>query len=45
MRALMDDGARRAELAARGPARAATFSWERCTAQTLAVLDEVASGS
>lgn len=39
---LADDGAR-ATLAERGPARAAGFSWERCTAQTLAVLHDVAS--
>jgi len=43
LRALLADDARRAELAARGPARAAAFSWERCTAQTLEVLHEVAS--
>jgi len=43
LRALLADDARRAELAARGPARAAAFSWERCTAQTLDVLREVAS--
>ena len=42
LRALLDDDDARAALAARGPARAATFSWERCTAQTLAVLSEVA---
>ena len=42
MRSLLHDDASRAELAARGPARAAKFSWERCTAQTLAVLGEVA---
>ncbi|MEO7040375.1 MAG: glycosyltransferase family 1 protein [Candidatus Elarobacter sp.] len=43
LRALFDADATRAELAARGPARAAMFSWERCTAQTLAVLREVAA--
>jgi glycosyltransferase involved in cell wall biosynthesis len=43
LRALMADDAARAELAARGPARAALFSWERCTAQTLAVLRDVAA--
>jgi alpha-1,3-rhamnosyl/mannosyltransferase len=43
LRALLGDDAARARLAARGPARAAEFSWERCTAQTLAVLREVAS--
>ena len=41
--ALLHDDAARAELAARGPAHAATFSWERCTAQTLAVLREAAA--
>jgi glycosyltransferase involved in cell wall biosynthesis len=43
LRALLANDARRAELAARGPARAAEFSWERCTAQTLAVMREVAA--
>jgi len=43
LRALLGDDAARAELAARGPARAAAFSWDRCTAQTLAVLGEVAA--
>ena len=43
LRALLGDDDARAALAARGPARAATFSWERCTAQTLAVLAEVAA--
>jgi glycosyltransferase involved in cell wall biosynthesis len=43
LRALMRDDAARAALAAGGPARAATFSWDRCTAQTLAVLREVAA--
>ena len=42
LRALLDDDDARARLAALGPARAATFSWERCTAQTLHVLAEVA---
>jgi glycosyltransferase involved in cell wall biosynthesis len=45
LRALLSDDATRATLAARGPAQAATFSWERCTAQTLAVLREVAAAS
>ncbi|MGD0051781.1 MAG: glycosyltransferase family 1 protein [Vulcanimicrobiaceae bacterium] len=45
LRALLPDDAARAELRARGLARAATFSWERCTAQTLAVLREVATGA
>ncbi len=43
LRALLADEGARATLAAHGPARAATFSWERCTAQTLAVLGEVAA--
>lgn len=43
LRALLADDAARASLGARGPARAAAFSWERCTAQTLAVLAEVAA--
>jgi alpha-1,3-rhamnosyl/mannosyltransferase len=43
LRALLNDDRARAELAARGPAHAAAFSWERCTAQTLAVLSEVAA--
>jgi glycosyltransferase involved in cell wall biosynthesis len=43
LRALLTDDFARDALAARGPARAATFSWERCTAQTLAVLGEVAA--
>jgi glycosyltransferase involved in cell wall biosynthesis len=44
LRALAGDDATRAALAARGPVRAATFSWERCTAETLAVLRDAASG-
>ncbi|HEY0394385.1 MAG TPA: glycosyltransferase family 1 protein [Candidatus Elarobacter sp.] len=43
LRTLLHDDAARAELAARGPVHAATFSWERCTAQTLAVLREAAA--
>ncbi|HEX3467462.1 MAG TPA: glycosyltransferase family 1 protein [Candidatus Elarobacter sp.] len=43
LRSLLGDDARRAELGARGLARAATFSWERCTAQTLAVLEAAAA--
>ncbi|HEY4441002.1 MAG TPA: glycosyltransferase family 1 protein [Candidatus Elarobacter sp.] len=42
LRALAGDDAARAQLAARGPERAALFSWERCTAETLAVLREAA---
>jgi glycosyltransferase involved in cell wall biosynthesis len=38
LRQLLDDDDARASLAARGLARAASFSWERCTAETLAVL-------
>lgn len=45
MRALLDDPAERARLVAAGPPRAATFSWERCTAQTLAVLRDVAESN
>jgi glycosyltransferase involved in cell wall biosynthesis len=43
LRALLADDAARSALGARGPARAAAFSWERCTAQTLRVLGEVAA--
>jgi alpha-1,3-rhamnosyl/mannosyltransferase len=43
LRALVRDDAARAELATRGLARAATFSWDRCAAQTLAVLRDVAA--
>ncbi|MGD1067392.1 MAG: glycosyltransferase family 1 protein, partial [Vulcanimicrobiaceae bacterium] len=42
LRALLADEAERAARAQQGRARAATFSWQRCTAQTLAVLREVA---
>jgi glycosyltransferase involved in cell wall biosynthesis len=38
LRALYDDAGRRRELATRGPARAALFSWARCTALTLTAL-------
>lgn len=41
LQTLLADDAARAALAARGPRQAATFSWDRCTAQTLAVLGEV----
>jgi alpha-1,3-rhamnosyl/mannosyltransferase len=44
LRRLFADDAQRARLAAAGPSRAATFSWERCTEQTLAVLREVGEG-
>lgn len=39
---LVDDGALRAELRARGLERAARFTWERCAHATLAVLLEAA---
>jgi len=42
LRALDADGAWRARLARLGPARAAAFSWDRCTSETLAVLRAVA---
>jgi glycosyltransferase involved in cell wall biosynthesis len=38
LRSLVDDGDARARLAAAGPLQAARFSWDRCAAQTLAVL-------
>ena len=38
---LLEDGALRADLAARGPRRAAQFSWERCARETLAVYQAV----
>ncbi|MEA2663459.1 MAG: hypothetical protein QOI11_403 [Candidatus Eremiobacteraeota bacterium] len=44
LRALLADDETRSRLAARGPTRAAAFSWERCAAQTLSVLREVAGG-
>jgi glycosyltransferase involved in cell wall biosynthesis len=44
LRALLADDETRSRLAARGPTQAAAFSWERCAAQTLAVLREVAGG-
>jgi glycosyltransferase involved in cell wall biosynthesis len=42
MRGLIAGDAERARLAALGPSRAALFSWESCTTQTLDVLREVA---
>ena len=45
LRALLDDDGARAGLASRGPARAATFSWDRCTRETLAVLATVATAT
>lgn len=44
LRRLIDDTGARARLAALGPGRAASFSWERCTAQTLDVVEAVARG-
>ena len=41
---LLDDGPRRAELAARGHERVKAFSWERCARETLAVYERVAAG-
>jgi glycosyltransferase involved in cell wall biosynthesis len=38
---VLDDGARAAELRARGPARAADFSWSSAADQTLKVYEEV----
>jgi glycosyltransferase involved in cell wall biosynthesis len=43
LRALLDDDAALAALARRGSERAAVFSWDRCTAQTLTVLGTVAA--
>ncbi|MFN2460681.1 MAG: glycosyltransferase family 4 protein [Candidatus Velthaea sp.] len=40
---LASDAEARADLAARGPLRAAAFTWERCAAETLAVLRAVAA--
>ncbi|MGE3273111.1 MAG: glycosyltransferase family 4 protein, partial [Chloroflexota bacterium] len=42
---LIEDSALRADLAARGPARAATFTWARAARQTLAVYQEALSAS
>ena len=42
LRSIVADPAARAALSAAGPARAARFSWERCAAQTLAVLRDAA---
>lgn len=39
---LLEDSALRADLAERGPRRAAQFSWERCARETLAVYEAVA---
>ncbi len=44
LRTLICDDVARGALAERGLARAEEFSWERCTAQTLAVLAGVAAG-
>jgi glycosyltransferase involved in cell wall biosynthesis len=43
LRALVEDARERAALRERGLARAATFSWERCTRQTLDVLAAAAT--
>ena len=43
LRTLANDPAARARLSVDGPLRARAFSWDRCTAQTLAVLREVAT--
>jgi glycosyltransferase involved in cell wall biosynthesis len=45
LRALADDADERVALRDRGLARAATFSWDRCTRQTLDVLAAAAQGS
>jgi alpha-1,3-rhamnosyl/mannosyltransferase len=45
LRALADDPGERARLGAAGPPRAATFSWERCTAQTLDAMRELVARS
>ena len=42
LRSVAGDGALRARLRAAGIERARSFSWERCAAQTLAVLEEAA---
>ena len=39
---VVEDGGERARLAAAGAARAATFTWERCAEETLAVLRRAA---
>jgi glycosyltransferase involved in cell wall biosynthesis len=44
LRTLARDEGVRSELAARGPRRAAAFTWERCTGLTLAALREAAWG-
>jgi glycosyltransferase involved in cell wall biosynthesis len=43
LRSLATDGAKRERLTLAGPPHAATFSWNRCAAQTLEVLREVAT--
>ncbi len=43
LRGLLEDPARRAELAATGPSRAAEFSWERFAGDVLAAVDGVAA--
>jgi glycosyltransferase involved in cell wall biosynthesis len=44
LRALLTDDEARAALVARGYERVARYSWERCTAATVAVYDEALSG-
>jgi glycosyltransferase involved in cell wall biosynthesis len=39
---VLTDAALRADLSARGLARAAAFTWDRCARETLAILEEVA---
>ena len=41
---LLGDPAARRELAARGPAQAAQFSWARTAAETLSALEAIAAG-
>ena len=41
LEALLHDGGRRAQLRERGPARAATFSWDDFAARVLATLERV----
>jgi len=43
LRGLLEDGARREELARRGPERAALFSWERTAAVVLETLERAAA--
>jgi glycosyltransferase involved in cell wall biosynthesis len=45
IRELIERPARRAEAARTGQQRAASFSWERCARETLAVLEQAAGGA